>query len=156
MANKNVPVEEQSFLFCDGGIDVKELFTFLWKGDGMKLGMVVLPLNTSRLSVRIGTNNDWQTEIDLPDLEAGQFYWILGPPWVEVGYREFAVLILPLNEEGIEIFTKNMWNDEKNKNLQLPFSTRDEWSSYEEYRDFVIQLWEVRKEVAREQLSGKK
>ena len=160
MIAKNAPIEEQSFLFCDGEVKNK-IFT------SYKSGLVVLPVDTDRIWARIlnaemeitftGQSRSalsalgGQDNLQAPPLEAGQFYWLFSPPWVVSGYRQVAFLVLPLNEEGIEAYTKNMWNKENN-NYLFPYSTKDEWKSYEEYHDFVTKLWEIRKEEARKQL----
>jgi len=168
MADKKVPIKDQCFLFCDPGLEVKDKIFSTYKGDYMNLGVVVLPIDSTRIWARALKNAEMEItftsqsrsvlsalvgedNLQAPSLEAGQFYWLFSPQWADVHYRQVAFLILPLNEEGIEIFAKNMWNKDKN-NFLYPYSTKDEWSSYEEYRDFITKLWEVRKEEVKKQL----
>jgi hypothetical protein len=156
MATKNVPIKEQCFLFCDVGMEVKNKIFMSYKD-----GIVVLPVDSERIWARYLQNAEMeitftsqdrsalsvlggQDNLKAPTLEAGQFYWLFSPTWVVAGYKQVAFLILPLNDEGIEIYTKNIWN-------KLGTKDKDEWNSYEEYHDFVKQMWEVRKEEARKQ-----
>jgi len=164
MADKKVPIKDQCFLFCDLGLEVKDKIFSTYKG-----GLVVLPTDSTRIWARANKNAEMEItftdqsrsvlsalvgddNLKAPHLEAGQFYWLFSPQWADVHYRQVAFLILPLNEEGIEIFTKNMWNKDKNNFLYYYWSTKDEWSNYEEYHDFITKLWEVRKEEAKKQL----
>ena len=168
MIERNAPISEQSFLFCDAGFEVKDKIFTSYKGDYMNVGIVALPTDSNRLWARYLKNYEMeitftsqsrsvlsvlggQDNLNAPSLEAGQFYWLFSPPWVVSGYRRASFQILPLNEDGIRFFTENMWKNEKQNAFLFPYSTKDEWNSYEEYNNFVIQLWEIRKEEARKQ-----
>jgi len=165
MAAKNVPIAEQCFLYCDA--QVKDKIFASYKG-----GVVVLPVDTQRIWAKIGEAEmeitftgqsrsvlsalGGQSNLQAPALESGQSYWLFDPPWVVSGYRQVSFMVLPLTEEGIEFYTRKMWDKENNKYL-WPYwpssSTKDEWESYEEYHDFITKLWEVRKEETLKQLN---
>jgi hypothetical protein len=172
MAIKNVPINEQCFIFLDPAMEVKDKIFSTYKGDLFNMSMTVIPVDSNRLWARYNNQAEMeitftteaipilsfiagQKNLEAPSLKAGQFYWLLRPTWINAGYKKTAFLILPLNDEGIEIFTKNTWEMQKNKELfQLgfvDFTNKDDWSSYEEYHDFVKQIWEIRKEEARKQ-----
>jgi len=165
MIARNAQIKEQSFLFCDAGFEVKDKVFSSYKGS-MGIDIIALPIDSERIWARYLKNAEMeitftsqnrsvlsvlggQNNLQAPSLEAGQFYWLLSAPWVVSGYRQVSFLLLPLNEEGIRIFTENMWNNEKQNATLFPQSSKDEWNSYEEYHEFVTQLWEVRMEEAR-------
>jgi hypothetical protein len=146
MADKNIPYADQSFLYCEGGYSVKDKVFMTFSG-----GVVVFPPAENKhfwARYEIGGS---KAEIGLDvDFAAGQSYFLFDPLWEDRPYGAVRFRVLPLNEAGIETFTSRMWG-RSNGNL-FPYGTKEEWTSYEEYHQFITQLWEIRKEETRKQL----
>jgi len=146
-ADKNVPQREQSFLYClEFGVKDRFLSSYTKPGS-----VVVLPAEKNKkIWVRMESGSR-KFECDLTlDLEAGQSYWVLDPYWEERNYGQGVCTVLPLNEEGIATYTRNMWG-RSNGNL-MPYGKKEDWASYEEYHQFVTQVWQIRKEETNKQL----
>ena len=147
MADKNVPYREQSFLYCDSyGVKDKVFMTYT------KLrSVVVLPAeNDKKIWGRYETGNqkaEWSMTLDL---ESGQSYWLTDPLWKERNYGQVLWIVIPLNEAGIESYTKNMWG--RSSGNLFPYDSKENWESYEEYHQFITQLWQIRKEETSKQL----
>jgi hypothetical protein len=146
MADKDIPYAEQSFLYCDAGYSVKDKVFMTFSG-----GLVVFPPTENKQFWARYEMGGSKAEVSLnSNFEAGQSYWLIDPLWEDRPYGAARFLVIPLNEAGIERFASRMWG-RSNGNL-YPYGKKEEWSSYEEYHQFITQLWEVRKEETRKQL----
>jgi hypothetical protein len=148
MADTNIPYREQSFLYCDlYGVKDRILMTYTKPGS-----VVVLPAGEEkRIWARYEAGNrryEWAITLDF--LEAGQSYWLTDALWETTYSGQVAWVIIPLNEAGIETYTKNIWD--RSVNQLVPRSKREDWESYEEYRQFWEQIWQIRKENTNKQL----
>lgn len=170
MADKKVPIELQCFLYMDSGFAVKNKIFSFYTSRSFTKSIAVLPLDSTRLWARFEEfNSKYEMEItftsqkrsvlsvlggqdnlEAPSLEPGQSYLLFDPVWVERRYKSKIFQVITLDKEGIEYYTKGMWSLNSGK---LSHGTKADWSSYEEYRDYVIQVWEITKEETRKQLN---
>jgi hypothetical protein len=150
MADKNVPYEEQIFLYCDFGYGVKDKILTTYS---KPLTVVVLPVGTERLWARYESGDkSYESEITFTShLEAGQSYFLTDPLWEGRAYGAVLYTIVTLNDAGIAEYTRNMWDRNSG-------NSRGIWAngSYEEYHQYQTQVWQIRKEETRKQLNSKK
>ena len=169
MADKNVPIAEQCFIYCDPGYSIKDKIVSSYSRINT---LPVIPTDTQRIWARYELANrgaemeitftsqpasilsimGGQGNLEAPRLEAGQSYWLLDPLWVDGSGQNF--MVIRLDEAGIRSYTENMWA-RPSGNL-FPYPNRDKWESYEQYHESIVTMWEIRKEATRRQLSSLK
>jgi len=149
MAVKDVPISEQSFIYCDFyGIKDKIFMSYTKLGSA-----VVLPSGEKQFWVRMEYGSgkfEWELT---RNLEPGQSYWLTDPYWD--GPRrlgEQKITLIPLTKEGIESYTRRMWDKDNTEFLYFLGSTNKDWSSYEEYNEFVTKVWQLRMEETKKQI----
>jgi len=146
-ADKNVPISQQSFIYCDGhSINSGSAIT-----NTKPVSVVVLPAGNKQFGVMYLYGNRRYEWTLTPNLEPGQSYWLTDPYWEGPrNYGDQRIILIPLTKAGIESYTRRMW-DKDNTDF-LYFFTKKDWSSYEEYNEFVTKVWQIRMEETKKQI----
>jgi hypothetical protein len=146
MADQNIPYADQGFLYCDAGYSVKDKVFMTFSG-----GVVVFPPTENKHFWARYESGNTKSEVGFDfDFEAGQSYFLFDPLWEDHPYGGSHFLIIPWNEAGIEGYASRMWG--RSSGNLFPYGKKEDWTSYEEYHQFITQLWEIRKEETKKQL----